>query len=170
VGLQKRFLLKSYKIPVILICQGCATAYRKGQPPLYVLMCGLKDHIKPDPKAVGAALEKWVPKFQVARRSGPIAVTFVSTHASATGKCNVKQKGTLVIARLGPDSRTRGGEEQVLYLAGAPTGANQAAQVTQLSRPEQENVIRLQNYETISVFRVDPNCFGSAFFHPDPSS
>jgi len=74
------------KIPVILICQGCAVADRKGLPPLHVLMCGIKDHAKPDPKAIGEALEKWVPKFQVARLSGPVAVSFVSTHASAIGK------------------------------------------------------------------------------------
>jgi hypothetical protein len=46
-------------------------------------MCGVHNHTKPSSQDVADALEKWVPKFQVAKLAQPVNVGFTLLMAGA---------------------------------------------------------------------------------------
>lgn len=72
-------------MPTVLVCQDCAVNNPTDNPPPHILMCGYKDHAKPDLKLLGEALEHWIPKFKVANLKQPVVVGFISTNAAARG-------------------------------------------------------------------------------------
>ena len=80
-GCKKGECSRMKEIPVLLLCQQCAEAAAPGQPVLNVLMCSIEDHAKPDPKIIGQALEKWIPKFKLTTLKGPVTLGFLNTHA-----------------------------------------------------------------------------------------
>ena len=69
-------------IPTLLLCQDCTVKSSRPSRHLNILMCGIAEHTKPDEKAIGKALEKWIPKFEVSKLSAPISTTFATAHSS----------------------------------------------------------------------------------------
>jgi Pao retrotransposon peptidase len=70
-------------VPKVLLCPECGSADSSGKSSVNVLMCGVHNHTKPSSQDVADALEKWVPKFQVAKLAQPVNVGFTLLMAGA---------------------------------------------------------------------------------------
>ena len=86
VGCERGECTRLKKLPTLLVCQECAEVGGIKKPPLHVLMCARKEHVKPKSELLEDALGKWAPKFSDTKRQGPVVVGLISTYATSTTK------------------------------------------------------------------------------------